>query len=132
MIAGRVSRERLIQQGSVDACMPARCGTAPRHELRCQIKWATMKTRTAEARRRRAEKERHRYTAERLASLRKRFPELPHDVLDRAALRQISVAVRKVGVGQRTLGAFSDEEGSSDPLSKSYFATNDEEPSVGG
>ena len=57
------------------------------------------------------------HAAARLASLRKRFPELPHDVLDRAALRQISVAVRKVGVGQRTLGAFSDEEGSSGSVS---------------
>ena len=87
--------------------MPARSGTAPRRVLHCQIKWATMKTRTAEERRRRAEKARHRYTAERLATLRERFPQLPHDVLDRAALRQISVAVRKVGVGQRTLSCRS-------------------------
>ena len=77
-----------------------------------------MKTRTAEERHRRAEKERRRYTAKRLASLRERCPELPPDLPDRAALRQLSMAVRKVGVGQRTLGAFSDEEGSSGSVSK--------------
>ena len=79
---------------------------------------ARMVARTAEQMRRRAENERRRYTARRLASLRKRFPELPPDVLERAALRQVSVAVRRAGVGQGTLSASSEAECSPGPVSK--------------
>ncbi len=79
---------------------------------------ARMVARTAEQMRRRAENERRRYTARRLASLRKRFPELPPDVLERAALRQVSVAVRRAGVGQGTLSASSEAECSPGPVSR--------------
>ena len=89
-----------------------------------------MKARTPEKRRGRAEEERRRYAAKRLASLRVRFTELPPDVLGRAPLRRISVTARRVGVGQRTLSAFSEAEGSSDPFSNIYFATF-EKPSPG-
>ena len=77
-----------------------------------------MAARTAEQLRRRAENERRRYTAMRLASLRKLFPELPPGVLERAALRQVSVAVRRAGAGQGTLSASSEAECSSGPVSR--------------
>ncbi len=78
-----------------------------------------MTVRTAEQERRRAQNERRRYTKRRLASLRGLFPELPADALERAALRKISVAARRTGVGQGTLSAFSDTEcSSSGTLSK--------------
>ena len=76
-----------------------------------------MAARTAEQRRRRAEKERHRYTKERLLHLQSLHPGLPPDVLDRAALRQLSVAVRRAGATQSTLAAFSQVESSSGTLS---------------
>ena len=41
----------------------------------------------------------------------------PPDVLERATLRQVSVAVRKMGNGQGALSAFNAGEGSSGPLS---------------
>ena len=77
-----------------------------------------MAARTAEQRRRRAEKERRRYTKERLLHLQSLHPGLPPDVLDRAALRQISVGLRRSGVGQGTLAAFKQAEKSSGPLAK--------------
>ena len=77
-----------------------------------------MAARTAEQRRRRAEKERRRYTKERLLHLQSLHPGLPPDVLDRAALRQLSVAVRRAGATQSTLAAFRHVESSSGPLSK--------------
>ena len=66
-----------------------------------------MAPRTQQQRRRRAENERRRYTAERLASLKERFPGMPPDVLQRAPLRQVSVAVRRFGDRQSPLSAFS-------------------------
>ena len=76
-----------------------------------------MAPRTEQQRRRRAENERRRYTAERLASLKERFPGMPPDVLQRAPLRQVSVAVRRIGDGQSALSAFSDAESSSGSVS---------------
>ena len=70
----------------------------------------TMAPRTEQQRRGRAENERRRYTAKRLALLKERFPEMPPDVLERATLRQVSVAVRKIGDGQSTLTAFNPGE----------------------
>ena len=46
-----------------------------------------MAPRTEQQRRGRAENERRRYTAKRLALLKERFPEMPPDVLQRAPLR---------------------------------------------
>ena len=76
-----------------------------------------MAPRTEQQRRRRAENERRRYTAERLASLKERFPGMPPDVLQRAPLRQVSVAVRRFGDRQSALGAFRDAESSSGSVS---------------
>ena len=78
---------------------------------------ATMSQRTEEQLRRRAENECRRYTAKRLALLKERFPEMPPDVLERATLRQMSVAVRKIGDGQSTLSAFNPAECSSGSVS---------------
>ena len=77
-----------------------------------------MAARTAEQRRRRAETERRRYTIKRVAVLRALLPELVDDALATCALRQLSVAVRRSGVGQGTLAAFRQVESSSGPLSK--------------
>ena len=76
-----------------------------------------MAPRTEEQRRRGAENERHRYTAKRLASLKERFPGMPRDVLQRAPLRQVSVAVRRFGDRQSPLSAFSAAESSSGSVS---------------
>ena len=62
-----------------------------------------MVARTEEQRRRRAENERRRYTAKRMASLKERFPGMPPDVLQRAPLRQVSFAVRRIGDRQSAL-----------------------------
>jgi len=78
----------------------------------------TMAARTAEQKRRRAENERRRYVKRRMAFLRELFPGLPPDASERGALRQVSAAVRRAGVGQGTLSAFSDAECSSGPPSK--------------
>ena len=72
-----------------------------------------MAPRTEQQRRGRAENERRRYTAKRLALLKERFPEMPPDVLQRAPLRQVSVAVRRFGGRQSPLSAFSAAESSS-------------------
>ena len=77
-----------------------------------------MAARTAAQRRRRAETERRRYTIKRVAVLRALLPELVDDALATCALRQLSVAVRRSGVGQGTLAAFRQVESSSGPLSK--------------
>ena len=85
-------------------------------QRRCAL--LTMAPRTEQQRRRRAENERRRYTAKRLALLKERFPEVPPpDVLQRAPLRQVSVAVRRIGDGQSALGAFRDAESSSGSVS---------------
>ena len=76
-----------------------------------------MATRTEQQRRRRAENERRGYTAKRLALLKERFPGMPPDVLRRAPLRRVSVAVRRLGDGQSALSAFSDAESSSGSVS---------------
>ena len=76
-----------------------------------------MAARTAQQRRKRAERERRRYTKERLLHLQSLHPGLPPDVLDRAALRQLSVAVRRAGAKQSTLVSFSQVESSSGTLS---------------
>ena len=73
--------------------------------------------RTKEQLQRRAQNERRRYTAKRLALLKQRIPSLPPDLLGRATLRQLSIAVRKVGEGQSTLSAFSPGECSSGSIS---------------
>ena len=77
----------------------------------------TMSPRTEEQLRRRANNARQRYISKRLSSLKQRFPLVPPDVLERATLRQVSVAVRKIGEGQSALTAFSDEESSSGSIS---------------
>ena len=76
-----------------------------------------MAPRTEQQRQRRAEIERRRYTAKRLALLKERFPEMPPDVLQRAPLRQVSVAVRKFGDRQSPISAFSAAESSSGSVS---------------
>ena len=53
-----------------------------------------MPPRTEKQLRRRAENERSRYTAKRLATLTQRFPGMLPNVLELANLRQVSVAVR--------------------------------------
>lgn len=68
--------------------------------------------------RKRADNERRRYHAKRVAALRARFPELAPEMLTRATLRQVSTCVRRAGVCQGTLGAFKETEISSGPLSK--------------
>ena len=78
---------------------------------------ATMSQRTEEQLRRRANNARRRYTSKRMSSMKQRFPVIPPDVLERATLRQVSVAVRKIGEGQSALTAFSDEESSSGSIS---------------
>ena len=94
--------------------LPAAKGAAPSLVARC----LAMAARAEEQLRRRAENERRRYTTKRLASLKQRFPGIPSDVLGRATLRQVSVAVRNMGDGQRTLIAFSEQECSSGSVSK--------------
>ena len=81
---------------------------------RCAL---AMSQRTEEQLRRRANNARRRYTSKRMASLKQRFPLIPPDVLERATLRQVSVAVRKIGAGQNTLSAFNAGECSSSLLS---------------
>ena len=76
-----------------------------------------MSQRTEEQLRKRANNARQRYTSKRLSSLKQRFPLVPPDVLERATLRQVSVAVRKIGEGQSTLSAFNAGEFSSSLLS---------------
>ena len=76
-----------------------------------------MAPRTEQQRRRRAENERRRYTATRLALLKERLPEIHPDVLQRAPLRQVSVAVRRFGDRQSPLSAFSAAESSSGSVS---------------
>ena len=78
----------------------------------------TMSPRTEEQLRRRANNARRRYTSKRLSSLKQRFPLIPPDVLERATLRQVSVAVRRIGDGQGTLSAFNPAECSSGSVSK--------------
>ena len=78
----------------------------------------TMSPRTEEQLRRRANNARRRYTSKRMASLKQRFPLIPPDVLERATLRQVSVAVRRIGDGQSTLSAFNPAECSSGSVSK--------------
>ena len=75
-----------------------------------------MSPRTEEQLRRRANNARRRYTSKRMSSMKQRFPVIPPDVLERATLRQVSVAVRKIGDGQRTLSAFNAGECSSSLL----------------
>ena len=77
----------------------------------------TMPPRTEEQLRRRAKNARRRYTSKRMSSLKQRFPLIPPDVLERATLRQVSTAVRKIGYGQNALSAFSAGECSSGLLS---------------
>ena len=77
----------------------------------------TMSPRTEEQLRRRANNARWRYTSKRMASLKQRFPLIPPDVLERATLRQVSVAVRRIGDGQSTLSAFKPRECSSGSIS---------------
>ncbi len=111
-----LSEGKLRQRGAPQSPLSTyKGGTSAQARTRSR---ARMVARTAEQMRRRAENERRRYTARRLASLRKRFPELPPDVLERAALRQVSVAVRRAGVGQGTLSASSEAECSPGPVSK--------------
>eukprot|EP00973_Karenia_brevis_P066826 9289697-Karenia_brevis.AAC.1 len=69
-----------------------------------------MSPRTEEQLRRRANNARRRYTSKRMSSLKQRFPMIPPDVLERATLRQVSVAVRKIGDGQSTLTPFNPGE----------------------
>ena len=76
-----------------------------------------MAPRTEQQRRGRAENERRRYTAKRLALLKERLPEMPPDVRQRAPLRQVSVAVRRFGGRQSPLSAFSAAESSSGSVS---------------
>ena len=76
-----------------------------------------MAPRTEEQLRRRAKNARRRYTSKRMSSLKQRFPLIPPDVLERATLRQVSTAVRKIGYGQNALSAFSAGECSSSLLS---------------
>ena len=73
----------------------------------------TMSQRTEEQLRRRANNARRRYRSKRMSSLKQQFPVIPPDVLERATLRQVSVAVRKIGEGQSTLSAFKAGECSS-------------------
>ena len=86
---------------------------------------ATMSQRTEEQLRRRTENECRRYTAKRLALLKERFPEMPPDVLERATLHQVSVAVRRIGDGQSTLSAFNPAECSSGSVSKIFPLDSD-------
>ena len=78
----------------------------------------TMSPRTEEQLRRRANSARRRYTSKRVSSLKQRFPLIPPDVLERATLRQVSVAVSKMRAGQSTLSAFNGGECSSSQISK--------------
>ena len=99
-------------------------GRSTHHPIPASIKGSgiargalTMSPRTEEQLRRRANNARRRYTSKRLSSLKQRFPLVPPDVLERATLRQVSVAVRKIGEGQSTLSAFNAGEFSSSLLS---------------
>ena len=83
-----------------------------------------MPPRTEEQLRRRAKNARRRYTSKRMSSLKQRFPLIPPDVLERATLRQVSTAVRKIGYGQNALSAFSAGECSSSLLSNIYYPKN--------
>ena len=76
-----------------------------------------MTPRTERQRWKRAENERRRYTATRLALLKERLPEMPPDVLQRAPLRQVSIAVRMLGDRQSPLSAFSAAVSSSGSVS---------------
>ena len=77
----------------------------------------TMSPRTEEQLRRRANNERRRYISKRMASLKERYPLIPPEVLERATLRQVSVAVRRIGDGQSALSAFKPGECSSGSIS---------------
>ena len=88
--------------------------------------WAlTMSQRTEEQLRRRANNARRRYTSKRLSSLKQRFPLMPPDVLERATLRQVSVAVRRIGDGQSALSAFKPGESSSGSISNTLALDSD-------
>ena len=76
-----------------------------------------MSQRTKEQLRRRANNARRRHTSKRMSSMKQRFPVIPPDVLERATLRQVSVAVRKIGAGQSARSAFNAGECSSSLLS---------------
>ena len=84
---------------------------------RCAL---TMSQRTEEQLRKRANNARQRYTSKRLSSLKQRFPLVPPDVLERATLRQVSVAVRKIGEGQSALTAFNAGECSPGSVSNTH------------
>ena len=84
-------------------------------QRRCAL--LTMTPRTERQRWKRAENERRRYTAKRLAMLKERFPEVPPDVLQRAPLRQVSVVLRSYGDRQSALIAFSAADSSSGSVS---------------
>ena len=79
---------------------------------------ARMAARTATQRQRRAENERRRYTKKRLLHLQSLHPELAFDALNRAALRGVSVSLRRAGAGQGPLAAFRQAESPSGSLSK--------------
>ena len=81
---------------------------------RCAL---AMSQRTEEQLRRRANNERRRYISKRMASLKERYPLIPPEVLERATLRQVSVAVRRIGDGQSALSAFKPGECSSGSIS---------------
>ena len=98
-VCGR-RRSEAAMEAAFDSCRKAARGSS-------------MVARTEEQLQRRAENERRRYTAKRLALLKERFPEMPPDVLQRAPLRQVSVAVRRFGDRQSPLSAFSTAESSS-------------------
>ena len=85
----------------------------------------TMSPRTEEQLRRRANNARRRYTSKRLSSLKQRFPLMPPDVLERATLRQVSVAVRRIGDGQSALSAFKPGESSSGSISNTLALDSD-------
>ena len=95
-------------------------------QRRCAL--LTMAPRTEQQRRKRAENERRRYTAKRLALLKERFPEMPPDVLQRAPLRQVSVAVRRSGGDQSSLRAFSDADPSHGSVSNASSRRLSEPP----
>ena len=85
----------------------------------------TMSQRNEEQLRRRASNARRRYTSKRMSSLKQRFPLMPPDVLERATLRQVSVAVRRIGDGQSALSAFKPGESSSGSISNTLALDSD-------
>ena len=123
----RGSAEGLASSAASDAAhlfAPPR-GKRTHHPVPASIKGSgiargalTMSPRTEEQLRRRANNARRRYISKRLSSLKQRFPLVPPDVLERATLRQVSVAVRRIGDGQSTLSAFNPAECSSGSVSK--------------